>query len=170
MIAKDASQASSFAKYHPARADQIEGWGNHWKVSDFSIGTVKIDQQSSPPRALVVSSEKVKVSRAVIDQPTASFLVFELKLVDDARFITDVGPWTIVEKAVDHFLNQDSDVQIPPSKLPPAQEAKAVTDAKLQEAFQALKSSIVTVTLRQPDEGLGDRAEPGCLNTKKGSD
>ncbi|MEJ7592469.1 MAG: hypothetical protein WKF77_13035, partial [Planctomycetaceae bacterium] len=116
VIAKNVTRASSLAKDHTARADQIEGWGNHWNLSEFSIGTVETDEQSSPPRALVVSSAKVRVVRPVMDQPAASFLVFALKLLDDVWFVTDVEPCSTVEEAIDHFLNQDADVLLPIQK------------------------------------------------------
>ncbi len=110
VIAKDVKKASSLAKDWPARANQIEGWGRHSKLEDFVIGTVKTDEQSSPARALVVSSEKVRVTLPVADQPAASFLVFYLKRMDDAWFITNIDCSTSVEQTMDHFLNQDADV------------------------------------------------------------
>ncbi len=123
VIAKDVPRASSLSKHHPARADQIEAWGNHWKLSDFSIGTAKTDEQSSPPRALVVSSEKVRVIHPIEDQPPASFLVFYLKRMDDTWFITNIDCSTSVEQTVDHFLNGDADVLNRNGKLPPIREA-----------------------------------------------
>lgn len=110
VIAEDARRAKSFAKDWPARADQIEAWGSGWKLRDFSIGTVKTDEESSPLFALVVSSKEVQVTRPLDGHPAAYFLGFKLKLIEGNWFITDVGPWSTVEAAVNHFLNRDADV------------------------------------------------------------
>ncbi len=146
VIAKDVKKASSMAKHHPARADQIEAWGNGWKLTDFSIGTVKTDEQSSPPRALVVSAKEVPVTLPVEGKPAASFLAFELKLLNDGWSITDVEPWDTVEHAVDHFLNGGPDVLRPM----PVDTPNAIDRPIPSNVPDAVIDGPVPMGLRQP--------------------